>query len=129
MNPISRLRIRERWLTSRLATEVPFRTYSPSDGESSRPINASNVDLPEPDGPAMETYSPFRISMCTPESAFVSNSTVEKVLVMFPIPISIPASVIRFPFTRSCRLFQFDPVVLVPARHVRQDDLVAFFQS
>src|SRR5947208_15745960 len=57
INPISRLRIRERWLTSRFATEVPFKVYSPSDGESSNPIKASKVDLPDPDGPAMETYS------------------------------------------------------------------------
>ncbi len=32
--------------------------YSPSVGESSKPRIDSSVDLPQPDGPAMEMYSP-----------------------------------------------------------------------
>src|SRR5436309_3347329 len=34
----------------------------------------SRVDLPEPDGPAIETYSPLRTSSCTPESACVGDA-------------------------------------------------------
>ena len=36
--------------------------YAPSVGESSRPRIESSVDLPQPEGPAMETYSPWLMS-------------------------------------------------------------------
>ena len=38
----------------------------PDDGESSRPRIESSVDLPQPDGPAIATYSPFWISRWMP---------------------------------------------------------------
>src|ERR1035437_6230430 len=40
-----------------------------------------SVDLPQPEGPAMETYSPCLISMWMPERAWVSTSSVRKTLV------------------------------------------------
>ncbi len=76
MKPISRLRMRARSESERFATGVPFRMYSPSVGESSRPRMESSVDLPQPDGPAIEMYSPFLMSRWMPESACVSTSSV-----------------------------------------------------
>ena len=58
MNPISRLRVRARSRIVRLATGLPFSQYSPPVGVSSRPKIDSSVDLPQPDGPAIDTYSP-----------------------------------------------------------------------
>jgi len=49
-------------LAPMVATERPLRWYSPVDGVSSSPRMASSVDLPQPDGPEMETNSPRRIS-------------------------------------------------------------------
>ena len=40
--------------------------YLPSVGVSSRPRIDSSVDLPQPEGPAIETYSPLLISMWMP---------------------------------------------------------------
>jgi hypothetical protein len=37
---------------------MSFSLYSPSVGESSRPMMESSVDFPQPEGPAIETYSP-----------------------------------------------------------------------
>src|SRR5882724_6068000 len=48
----------------------------------------SRVDLPQPDGPAMATYSPLRMSMWMPERACVSTSSVRNTLVT-------PSSLIR----------------------------------
>src|SRR3954468_413482 len=41
----------------------------------------SSVDLPQPEGPAMATYSPWRMSRWMPERAWVSTSSVRKTLV------------------------------------------------
>src|SRR4030095_11278687 len=49
MKPISRLRMRARSESERFATGVPFRMYSPSVGESSRPRIESSVDLEQAD--------------------------------------------------------------------------------
>jgi hypothetical protein len=76
MNPISRLRTRARSEAASVATGRPFSRYWPSVGESSRPRIDCSVDLPHPEGPANETYSPFSISIWTPESAWVSTSSV-----------------------------------------------------
>ena len=62
MKPISRLRTRARSDAGSSATGRPFSRYDPSVGESSRPRIDSSVDLPQPDGPAIETYSPLPIS-------------------------------------------------------------------
>src|SRR5437773_11540668 len=81
MNPISRLRIRARSANERFATSLPFSVYLPFEGVSSKPKIDNSVDLPQPDGPAMETYSPSRISKWIPESACVSTSSVRNTLV------------------------------------------------
>jgi hypothetical protein len=54
----------------------------PRVGCSSPEIRLSSVVLPQPEGPAIETYSPRRIVTCTPESAWVSTSSVVKTLWM-----------------------------------------------
>ncbi len=46
--------------------------YWPLVGVSRQPIRFMSVDLPEPDGPMMATYSPRWISMSTPETAWIS---------------------------------------------------------
>jgi hypothetical protein len=43
--------------------------YSPADGVSRQPITFIIVDLPEPDGPMMATYSLRRMTRSTPRSA------------------------------------------------------------
>jgi hypothetical protein len=81
MKPISRLRIRALSENERSATCLPFSQYLPSLGVSSRPRMDSRVVLPQPEGPAMEMYSPFRISRWIPDRAWVSTSSVKKTLV------------------------------------------------
>jgi hypothetical protein len=49
-------------------TISPMRN-SPSVGRSRRPIRFINVDLPEPDGPTIETYSPASMTKDTGASA------------------------------------------------------------
>src|SRR5678815_5449823 len=80
MNPISRLRTRARSLAGRSATACPFSQYSPLLAESSSPRIDRSVDLPHPDGPPMETYSPFATSRLTSERACVSTSSVKNTL-------------------------------------------------
>jgi hypothetical protein len=43
---------------------------------------ASSVDLPQPEGPAMETYSPSRMSRWMSERAWVYTSSVVNTLRM-----------------------------------------------
>src|SRR5438105_3475525 len=50
-------------------TFLPFSQYCPCDGVSRQPIRFIKVDLPDPDGPVMATYSPRRTSNDTPWSA------------------------------------------------------------
>src|SRR5215471_4042122 len=80
MKPISRLRTRARSDGGKSATGRPFSVYSPLDGVSSRPRIESSVDLPQPDGPAIDTYSPRPIVMSIAASAWVSTSSVRKTL-------------------------------------------------
>src|SRR5437762_2815071 len=80
MNPISRLRTRARSEGGRSATGRPLSTYSPLDGVSSKPRMESSVDLPQPDGPAIDTYSPRAIARLMLSSACVSTSSVRKTL-------------------------------------------------
>ena len=44
------------WLTC-----LPFSRYEPLLGVSRQPIRFISVDLPDPDGPMMATYSPRSI--------------------------------------------------------------------
>src|SRR5438093_10381498 len=80
MNPISRLRTRARSLAGRSATAWPCSQYSPLVAESSRPRIDRSVDLPHPEGPAMDTYSPLATSRLTSDRACVSTSSVRNTL-------------------------------------------------
>src|ERR1700720_1374030 len=53
---------------------------------------ANSVDLPQPEGPEMETYSPFRIFSSIPASAWVSTSSVVKTLETVCNEISVLSS-------------------------------------
>src|SRR5207253_9708629 len=130
MNPISRLRTRARSDAASSATGRLFSKYWPSVGVSSRPRIDRSVDLPQPDGPAIDTYSPLLIKRWIPESACVSTSSVKKTFVT-------PSSLISgCPFSAmplSCRdercvsplsLLQSDPLVRVVRGHVGQNHLI-----
>ena len=88
MNPISRLRMRDRSDILSDCTGFSFSLYTPSEGESSSPKMESNVDFPQPEGPEMATYSPLLISRCTCERACVSTSSVTKTFVTPSIVMS-----------------------------------------
>src|SRR5882762_4978667 len=81
MNPISRLRMRARSESFSPCTALPFKMYEPSLGESSKPKMASSVDLPQPEGPAIERYSPFLMCRWMPANACVSTSSVTNTFV------------------------------------------------
>src|SRR5436305_12821982 len=146
MKPISRLRMRARSEKERSATCLPLSWYLPSLGVSSRPRMESRVVLPQPEGPAIETYSPLRISMWIPESAWVSTSSVRKtlvtpsrlisdsefVLIDSPLMLQPPASrrtARSRRFSSTYNLVQPDLVIAVLRRGVRQDHLVADLQA
>src|SRR3954447_20336114 len=92
----------------------------------------SNVDLPQPDGPAIEMYSPFFISMCIPASACVSTSSVKKTFVT-------PSSRIKgwsdelMIFHSSKVLFRASVYTnarfVVPLRRVGKDNPITFFKA
>src|SRR5687768_4306769 len=107
MKPISRLRI---WLRSRMescSTVWPLSRYVPQVGESSSPKIESNVDLPQPDGPEMETNSPRRTSKSISLRACVSNSSVWYTLLTCSIRISNSS----FPIQSSSKIVQVIMVV------------------
>src|SRR4051794_30432680 len=137
MKPISRLRIRARSEKERSATCLPLSQYLPSLGESSRPRIDSSVVLPQPEGPAIETYSPLRISMWIPDRAWVSTSSVMKTL-MTPsrwISDSEDAAINSSkaqppaPARRRRLLVQTNLFVSVLRRGVREDHLVAGLET
>ncbi len=76
MKPISRLRMRARSAAPSFSTCTPDKVYEPLVGVSSRPRIERSVDLPQPEGPPMETYSPLRTSNWMSERACVSSSSV-----------------------------------------------------
>src|SRR5712672_1526305 len=123
MNPISRFRTRARSHPRSSATGRPFSSYEPLVGESSRPRMESSVDLPQPDGPPMETYSPRAISTSTCASACVSTSSVAKTLV---IPCNLMTGgmdvMLRF-------LLEADAIERIPRGHIRQHHLIADVES
>ncbi len=61
-NPISLFLISARKSSSILLTSVPLSIYTPLVGVSRQPTRFMSVDLPEPDGPIIATYSFFLIS-------------------------------------------------------------------
>src|SRR6185436_11123024 len=125
MNPISRLRTRARSDAASSATGRLLSMYCPSVGESSNPRIDSSVDLPQPDGPAMETYSPFPISMWMPDKACVSTSSVKNT---FVTPSSLISACLSSAMLISS-LLQSNPVVGIVGRHVGQDDLIADLEA
>src|SRR5436309_2348975 len=127
MKPISLLRMRARSEKERSATCLPFSQYLPSDGVSSRPRIERSVVLPQPEGPAIETYSPFLISRWMPASACVSTSSVMKTLVTPSRWISEPLPLV--PFIVFSLLVQANVVVPVPGGGVREDHLLAGGQA
>src|SRR3954469_3216416 len=143
MNPISRLRTRARSDAGSSATGRLFRRYCPSVGESSRPRIESSVDLPQPEGPAIDTYSPLLMCRWMPESACVSTSSVKKTFVTPSSLISAcPFSAMlapRRPEGLHClcgcsadleaRLLQSNAIVCVVCRHVGQNHLVADLEA
>src|ERR1700733_825237 len=79
----------------------------------------SNVVFPEPDGPSIDTNSPRITSRCAPERAWVSTSSVVKILVM-------PSRRINASVTCSSFIsLQPDAIDLRPRRRVGHDDGVA----
>src|SRR5678815_2097693 len=99
------------------------------------------VDFPQPEGPAMETYSPVRMSRWMPERAWVSTSSVRKTLVTpsrwmrvwFPLFIVVlclcrgDGEFVRR--AESYGLVQADAIVGVVGAGIGEDDLIAFFQA
>jgi hypothetical protein len=63
------LRISANWLSSISLTLAPFNSYLPLLGVSRQPITFIIVDLPEPDGPMIATYSPRSMTTETPRRA------------------------------------------------------------
>src|SRR6185503_3985872 len=67
--PISLFRTRARASSDIFDTSWPFSQYSPAFGVSRQPMMFISVDLPEPDGPMMATYSLRAMATSTPRSA------------------------------------------------------------
>ena len=57
-------------------TSCPLSQYSPPVGVSRQPIRFMSVDLPDPDGPMIATYSLRRISTDTPRSAWTVSAPI-----------------------------------------------------
>src|SRR5947199_1241427 len=137
MKPISRLRMRARSEKERSATCLLLNRYLPSLGVSSSPRIDSSVVLPQPEGPAIDTYSPLRISMWMPDSAWVSTSSVMNTLTTPSSWISDSDVAVIVPPNLSRRrsggrrraLVQSDLLEAILRRGVRQDHLVAGLQS
>ena len=98
---------------------------SPCVGESSSPRIESSVDLPQPDGPPIETYSPRAISTLTFDSACVSTSSVENTFVRSCSLMTGGASIRVHTVPL---LLKTNAIEGVPRRHVRQHDLIADVQ-
>src|SRR6202007_1211598 len=89
---ISLFRIWASSSSSRSLTCRPASQYFPEVGESRQPIRFISVDLPEPEGPMMATYSPLRISTSTPCKACTCSAPISYVLIKPSVRITIPAS-------------------------------------
>ena len=58
IKPIFRYGVWQARLQLKVLVSVPFKSILPEVVLSSKPINESNVDFPEPDGPTIATFSP-----------------------------------------------------------------------
>src|SRR5215469_8368247 len=93
---------------------------------------ASRVDLPHPDGPAMDRYSPLCTSMWMSARACVSTSSVIKTLLTAsslisdsePLPFVMLSTSSSF-YAESGALVQFNAVVTVIVRHIGKNDLIS----
>ncbi len=74
--PISWLRMAASSSSVIRATSLPFRMYEPAVGVSRQPIRFMRVDLPEPEGPMIPTYSPRSTPSVQPESAWTFSSPI-----------------------------------------------------
>src|SRR5262252_1894846 len=84
---------------------------------------ASRVDLPQPDGPAIDRYSPFLTSKWMPERACVSTSSVTKTLLTLSSRMRACESLsISSPYyVYGGNLVQLYAVVIVVRRHIGED--------
>src|SRR5215470_13436174 len=73
MNPIFSRRIAVSASSLRLASDCPSRLTRPDVARSSPPSRLSSVDLPEPDGPTIDTIWPRGIATVTLSSATTSR--------------------------------------------------------
>src|SRR5580658_2554173 len=76
--------------SSRSLTRRPASQYFPSLGESKHPIRFISVDLPEPEGPIMATYSPLRICRSTPLRACTFSEPISYTFARASVLITIP---------------------------------------
>src|SRR5205823_3009243 len=83
MKPSFWLRMRARARAESVATSSPSSQYRPPLGESRHPRMCISVDLPEPDGPVIETNSPAPMLQSTPRNACTAFSPESYVLVTF----------------------------------------------
>src|SRR5258708_30164803 len=104
--------------SSNSLTSRPASQYLPELGESRHPIRFISVDLPEPDGPMMATYSPLRISTSTPRNACTCSAPISYTLASSSVLITTPE------LTRSSR---YESVAVVST--AIRISLVLFFAS
>src|SRR5262245_12694797 len=134
--------MRARSASVRSCTGLPFKRNDPFEGESSSPMMERSVDFPHPEGPAIDTYSPFRISRWMPDRAWVSTSSVKKTFVTPSSAIRGWAVSLIAGFLASCGTssgrrsgrcappsVQPDALRSVLGRHVREDHPIAFAET
>src|SRR6266496_1140013 len=89
------------------------------------------VDLPDPEGPIMATYSPLRISKDTPWRAWISSAPIRYVFHRFSVRMStsLPLPLIPMSFPRNVlRLHSLLLVSLVFARVVNLDECAILYR-
>src|ERR1700722_3736396 len=93
----------------------PASQYFPELGVSRQPIRFISVDLPEPDGPMIATYSPLRICRSTPLSARTCSAPISYTFASSSVLMTIPE------LTRSSRYDSSDAVsrgILSPSKSI-----------
>src|ERR1700759_34903 len=85
-------------------TWLPPSQYLPELGVSRHPIKFISVDLPDPDGPMIATYSPLRIVRSTPLSARTCSEPISYTFASSSVLITTPE------LTRSSRYDSVDVV-------------------